>query len=147
MEIARTDNRIEEGRVADESAPEEPEELPAPPVEPDPEPVPVLDPDPGEPDGTVAVDGTEEGTEDGEPEDPPAALESSANPTEAGSDLKTEYTFFRKVSPTTQLGFPPPASMLDPLVRSKIPPTQRSDEELGLPKFISALLIGHALPP
>lgn len=33
--------------------------------------------------------------EEGEvPEDPPAASESSANPTEAGLDRKTEYTFF-----------------------------------------------------
>lgn len=81
--MARTDTRIDEGRVIDESAPEEPavkpsgrfdreygidvQELPAPAVEPDPEPVPVPDPDPGEPDGTDAVDGTEEGTEDGDP--------------------------------------------------------------------------------
>lgn len=34
--------------------------------------------------------------------DPPATLESCANPIEGGSARKTEYTFFKKVSPTTQ---------------------------------------------
>lgn len=40
-------------------------------------------------DGTAAVDDDE-----GSPEEPPAALESCAKPTEGGLDLNTEYTFF-----------------------------------------------------
>lgn len=72
------------------------------------DPVPVLEPDPGAPvreEDTTTVEGTEDGEpisqftihvehtdrEDRDlPEDPPAALDSSANPTEAGVDLKTE---------------------------------------------------------
>jgi len=46
--------------------------------------------------------------------DPPAAADNWANPTEAGVARNTEYTFFRNVSPTTQLGLPEPAGILTP---------------------------------
>lgn len=47
-------------------------------------------------------------------------LASCAKPTAAGLARKTEYTFFRKVSPTIQAGTPTPAPTVVP--RSKIPP-------------------------
>jgi len=50
----------------------------------------------------------EEAGEDELPEEPPAAADNSANPTDPGLDRKTEYTFLRKVSPTTHEGFPLP---------------------------------------
>jgi hypothetical protein len=47
-------------------------------------------------------------------------LASCAKPTEAGLARKTEYTFFRKVSPTIQEGTPVPLPVMVPI--SKIPP-------------------------
>jgi hypothetical protein len=51
------------------------------------------------------------------------------------------------VAPTTQLGFPPPAAILDPLFISKIPPKHSGDALLNRPRFMSAGSIGHKLPP
>jgi hypothetical protein len=47
-------------------------------------------------------------------------LASCAKPTEAGLARNTEYTFFRKVSPTIQEGAPEPPPVMVPI--SKIPP-------------------------
>jgi len=38
--------------------------------------------------------------------DPPAAVDNWANPTDAGEERNTEYTFFRNVSPIIQSGLP-----------------------------------------
>jgi len=47
------------------------------------------------------------GLPEGDPEvialDPPALADNWANPTDGGEERNTEYTFFRNVSPTTQL--------------------------------------------
>jgi len=56
----------------------------------------------------------------GVPDEPPAALESSANPTEAGLARKTVYTFLRNVSPTIQDGVL--GLVAAPCVTSKRPP-------------------------
>ncbi len=77
--------------------------------------------------------------------EPPAALDNCAKPTDAGLLLKTVYTFFKNVSPTTQLGFPPPEPICEPSPKSKIPPRQRP--EPILPRFMSSVLMGQALPP
>jgi hypothetical protein len=42
--------------------------------------------------------------------DPPAAVDNWANPTDAGEERNTVYTFFRKVSPIIQEG--PPGVLL-----------------------------------
>jgi len=77
----------------------------------------------------------------GVPEDPPAALESWAKPIESGDALNTVYTFFKKASPTTQAGFPPPETTLDPRLRSKMLPIHWP--LLAGPKLMSASLMGH----
>lgn len=80
--------------------------------------------------------------------DPPATLESCANPTEPGLPArKTEYTFFKKESPTTQEGLPEPEGMLLPRLRSKIAPRHCELPRETWPIFMSAALIGQALPP
>jgi len=79
--------------------------------------------------------------------DPPAKSDSCAKPIEGGEERKTLYTFFRKVSPTTQLGFPDPLGRLLPKLRSKIAPVQSELPRPAGPKFMSLVLIGHDLPP
>lgn len=79
--------------------------------------------------------------------EPPAAADSCANPIDGGLDRKTEYTFFKNVSPTTQLGFPSPPTMVLPSERSKIAPRHCELPCVTGPRFISAMLIGHTLPP
>jgi len=59
--------------------------------------------------------------------DPPAAVDNWANPTDGGEERNTEYTFFRNVSPTTQLGLEePPAILLVPRLRSKMAPMHKT---------------------
>jgi hypothetical protein len=125
-----------------------------------------------EPVSLAVVDG---GEEDGTAPDPPAAADNCAKPIDGGLARNTEYTFFystntherrrdgyyavsgsnfrgddgrtRKVAPMTQLGFPPPLTMLLPCVRSKMPP-MHCELSVGIgPRFISAVLMGHDLPP
>jgi len=79
--------------------------------------------------------------------DPPARLESWAKPTEGGDARNTEYTFFRKVSPMTQVGLPDPLWMLVPILRSKIEPRHFELPRSSWPLFMSCVLIGHVLPP
>jgi len=79
--------------------------------------------------------------------DEPAAAESWAKPTDGGVIRNTEYTFFKKVSPTTQLGFPDPLTMLLPMLRSNIAPRHRELVRDSWPRFMSVGLIGHNLPP
>jgi len=71
---------------------------------------------------------------DGEPEvgpggpaapDPPAAVDNWANPTDAGEERNTEYTFFRNVSPTTQVGLELSGILLAPRLRSKMAPRHK----------------------
>jgi len=85
------------------------------------------------------------------PEEPPAAVDNWANPTEGGLERNTVYTFFKKVSPIIQLGLPPPPPAFDPRLRSNMPPTHCSPlpivPSLAVPKFMSATLIGQELPP
>jgi len=76
---------------------------------------------------------------------PPAPEASCANPTDIGFWRNTEYTFFKNVSPTTQLGFPDPA--LVPRERSNMAPTHIELPCSTGPKFMSCVLIGHAWPP
>jgi len=80
-------------------------------------------------------------------EPPPAAEESWANPMDGGDEARnTEYTFLRKVAPTTQEGLSPPAGISLPKLKSKTEPTQRR-LPLSVPMFISTVLILHDLPP
>ena len=99
--------------------------------------------------------------------DPPATLESCANPTEGGSVRKTEYTFFckakrreiaynmpfeknqrtKKVSPTIQEKLVEPEEMLVARLRSKMAPTHCELPFEIWPRFMSVAFIGHALPP
>lgn len=98
--------------------------------------------------------------------DPPAEVDNWANPTDAGLDRNTEYTFFyaerrpvnvrhmgrkhqptKNVSPTTQLGFVPPLGILLPRLRSNIAPRHcELPVETG-PRFISLGSIGQDWPP
>jgi len=67
------------------------------------------------------------------PPDPPAAVDNWANPTDAGEERNTVYTFFRNVSPTTQSGAKLTelgGILLEPGLRSKIAPTHK-----GLPSL------------
>lgn len=79
--------------------------------------------------------------------DPPAKLESCANPIEGGSARKTEYTFFKKVSPISQEGLPEPEGMSLPRPRSKMAPRHCELPIEIWPRLMSVAFIGHALPP
>jgi len=57
--------------------------------------------------------------------DPPAAIDNWANPTDGGDERNTEYTFFRNVSPTIQLGVELFGTFLVPRPRSKKAPTHK----------------------
>jgi len=57
--------------------------------------------------------------------DPPAAADNWANPTDAGDERNTVYTFFMNVSPTIQLGVELFGIFLVPRLRSKIAPTHK----------------------
>jgi len=76
---------------------------------------------------------------------PPVA--SSANPTDIGFWRNTEYTFFKKVSPTTQEGAVSVAVLELPSEMSKTAPTQNELPSSTGPRFMSSGLIGHAWPP
>jgi len=79
--------------------------------------------------------------------DPPATLESCANPIEGGSARKTEYTFFKKVSPTTQEASPGPGEVLLARPISMMAPMHCELPREIWPRFMSVTFIGHALPP
>jgi hypothetical protein len=53
----------------------------------------------------------------------------------------------KKVSPTTQEGLPEPEGMLLPRLRSKMAPRHCELPREIWPRFMSVVLIGHALPP
>jgi hypothetical protein len=80
-------------------------------------------------------------------------LASCAKPMEAGLARKTEYTFFRNVSPTIQAGTLVPEPTVLPI--SKIPPahiwevaaTLVLDKMLTVPRFMSRGLICQFVPP
>jgi len=57
--------------------------------------------------------------------DPPAAIDNWANPTDAGDERNTVYTFFRNVSPTIQLGVELFGPFLVPRLISKKAPTHK----------------------
>lgn len=82
---------------------------------------------------------------EGVPDEPPALLDSCAKPTDAGLARKTLYTFFKNVSPTTQLGLPFPLDTEDPRSSTKIPPMHMLFSIT--PRFMSSGLMGHAEPP
>lgn len=69
-------------------------------------------------------------------------LASCAKPTAGGSARKTEYTFFKKVSPTIHIA-PKPPSLRAPA--SKIAPAHMS--EVTVPTFMSTGLIFQSVPP
>jgi len=97
--------------------------------------------------GTPGMEAAVVGAEDPS-DDPPLLLapeDSCANPTDIGLWRKTEYTFFKNVSPTTQLGAPVPASL--PRERSNMAPTHIELPCSTWPRFMSSALIGHAWPP
>lgn len=56
---------------------------------------------------------------------PPAAVDNWANPTDGGEERNTEYTFFRNVSPTTQVGVELSGILLVPRLRSKTAPRHK----------------------
>jgi hypothetical protein len=78
---------------------------------------------------------------------PPVAAESWPNPMDGGEARNTVYTFFRKVSPTTQEGLSPPGGISLPMLKSKIAPMQRELVDDNGPRFISSGLMDHDLPP
>lgn len=73
---------------------------------------PDLEPEEGDPEGAVP----------GAVPVPPAAVDNSANPTDAGEERYTVYTFFRNESPTIQSGLPSVGAMLEFWLRSKKAP-------------------------
>jgi len=78
--------------------------------------------------------------------EPLAALDSCAKPTAGGLARKTLYTFLRNVSPMIHAGVPCPGGIFEPWVISKIAPTHRPPLPV-VPRFRSAILIGHDGPP
>jgi len=80
--------------------------------------------------------------------DPPAAVDNLANPTDAGEERKTVYTFFRNVSPTSQEGPPGGRLFSKPALRSKTAPRHKGLLPLlTWPRLKSTGLIGHDCPP
>jgi len=80
--------------------------------------------------------------------DPPAAVDNWANPTDAGEERNTVYTFFRNVSPTTQVGLLLSGILFEPRLRSKMAPRHKGLRPLLIwPALKSSGLIGHACPP
>lgn len=83
-----------------------------------------------------------------DPVDEFSPLASCAKPTAGGLARKTEYTFFRKVSPTIQAG-------VLPIPISKIPPAHIWEVAFALPiivllrvpRFMSKGLIAQFVPP
>lgn len=66
---------------------------------------------------------------------------SCANPTDTGFWRKTEYTFFKNVSPTTQFGVPAYASV--PMEISNMAPRHIELPSSTGPRFMSSELMGH----
>jgi len=83
----------------------------------------------------------------GVPEEPPAAAESCAKPTEGGWARKTLYTFLRNVSPTIHSGVPAAWPGPVPSSISKIAPRHWLLPAPTVPRFRSSMLIGHEGPP
>jgi len=79
---------------------------------------------------------------------PPAAVDNWANPTDAGEERNTVYTFFRNVSPTTQVGLLLSGILFEPRLRSKMAPRHKGFLPLLIwPALKSSGLIGHDWPP
>jgi hypothetical protein len=66
--------------------------------------------------------------------------------TVAAEQVQRQLQRTKKLSPTTQDGFPLAAALLDPRVRSKILPVHLPFASPG-PKLMSLSLMGHDWPP